>query len=177
MKKIIKQIGSFFSRPVVVNILVNGTLFVLIAGWLNREMETKFAKARIETENFINAKKDVYFEAISIINRRMADFDYPDVYKIDPSAIKKVRNKGTLPPSEYELNTCYQKLIMLAGDTTIPAMFYKMATTNPKIGDNYIPINDAMIFLNKVRKDLGASGEIKSQFPYIISFKGDPPAE
>ena len=121
MKKILKN-ETFW---IIISQIVVLTLF---AGYFNRNLDARFSKLKLQDEYFFNGKKEVYYEAIDIIDRNLADLEYDDIYKEHPELKNQKRNKGSIRPTELEINKCFHKLYLFAGDTTIPALFYDLMT-------------------------------------------------
>lgn len=136
---------------------------VIIGGglWLMQfYFENKYAPKRasqiLEKENFLNAKKEAYFEAIAIANKVMANSDWGSTdaltgNKIDPKFLHK--HQTDLSSFELEVNTVYSKLMTVAADTNILHTYFRIFVS--PTNEEHVPIAEVENFVKEVRKDLG----------------------
>lgn len=99
------------------------------------------AEDTLRRQNYLNSKRDAYFEATQILCRHMeaAEWNGPDV----PAD----RIVGDVKPTESEINGCLAKLALYSDDPQIAQEFMNcFLTVSPaSLG----------IFLNRLRMDLG----------------------
>jgi len=108
---------------ILVQIVVTGGVVVLSQTFI----QNYFAKEKLKNENFINSKKEAYFNAIEIAYREMAFTHYRDARNgkvISDSA--RLRERITRP-NEVELNLAYGKLFLFSDNKEIPKNFYSIA--------------------------------------------------
>src|SRR4051812_38369150 len=113
-----------FLLTLIVQFIFSGILLFLVQQFIDR----KFSSGKLERQNFINAKKELYFQAIEIAYREMAFTGY-----INPADNQPINNtfrriQGLNPPSEVELNLIYGKLFLFATNKAIPEAFFDLIT-------------------------------------------------
>jgi len=146
MKKIFTP--ELFGQIIVQFILIGLFLF-----WIQSKQAPLTAAETLKKENFLNAKRDTYFEAINILNRELAHTSFiVDGKLIDTTN----RNIGSSYPTDVEINSCFSKLCIYSDNPEIPLIYQKMfinVSTNR-------PILQMVTFINLVRSDLGYGGAI-----------------
>ncbi|HUM97950.1 MAG TPA: hypothetical protein PK275_08840 [Chitinophagaceae bacterium] len=151
MKKIFTQelIGQF-----ILNGILIGVVLFFLHGYYQKKWAPLTAAETLKKENFLNSKRDTYFQAIDILNRNLANSEFTiNGIASDTSN----RKRGGSYPTELEINSCFSKLCIYSDDEKIPLTFYKLFDTNDK---NLRPILEMSIFINLVRKDLGYGNAI-----------------
>ncbi|MCO6059827.1 hypothetical protein NG726_24595 [Pseudomonas sp. MOB-449] len=104
-----------------------GGLIAFLVPYLNRRGEHRAdlesmpvtASAVLRVENHLNAKRDAYYEAITVLTRFSASVTWsgPDV------PIDRVPESNR--PLESEVNSCVAKLSMFSDDSDIPLEYIK----------------------------------------------------
>lgn len=146
MKKIFS--AEFFGQLFLQVILIGILLFFLHNYYQNKWAPLTAAET-LKKENFLNSKRDTYFQAIDILNRNLANSEFTVNGIISDTANRK---RGGSYPTELEINSCFSKLCIYSDDENIPLTFYKLFDTNDK---NLRPILEMSTFINLLRKDLG----------------------
>lgn len=141
-------IGRFLLEVIAIGIIV-----FLIQGYFNNKWQPLTAAETLKRENFLNAKRDVYYEAINILNRNLANTDFTVNGKITDTTN---RNIGGTYPTDIEINNCFSKLCIYSDNPEIPLTYQKMFLMNSTVR----PVLEMVTFINLVRKDLGYGGAI-----------------
>ena len=146
MRKIFTS--EFFGQLFVQIILIGVILFFLHSYFQNKWIPITAAET-LKKENFLNAKRDTYFEAIDILNRHLANSGF-----IVNGIVSDTTNRqrGGVYPTELEINSCFSKLCIYSENKQIPLTFYKLLVPADK---KLKPILEMSTFINLVRKDLG----------------------
>lgn len=144
-----KIFTSEFIGQLIIQIALSGVILFFLHGYFQNKWLPITAAETLKKENFLNAKRDTYFEAIDILNRNLANSDFTINGVLQDTTNRK---RGGIYPTELEINSCFSKLCIYSDDKQIPITFYKLFDTNNK---NLKPILEMSIFINLVRKDLG----------------------
>ena len=115
MKKIFT--GEFGLR-IIIEVLLLGTVVFLIQEYYKNKWAPQTAAETLKNENFLNAKRDIYFDAISIANRYFEYLPWSGVEIPDSSA---GINHGQPKPTETEVNICFSKLCLYSNKAVIDA--------------------------------------------------------
>jgi len=156
-----------FIKQAIIQTILTG---IIVYG-VQQYFEYKFAAKRLERENFINAKRDAYFEAIQIADKYMANTDYDSVDARTGKAIAAIylhKHKTDLSSFEVEINTAYSKLMIFSADTNVLSSFYRIFVTPPT--EKHVPIIEMKNFIKAVREDLGNSEKLPDEYEinYIV---------
>lgn len=117
--------------------------------WVQYKQVPLTAAETLKRENFLNAKRDTYFEAITILNRDLAHTDFTVDGKL---ADTTNRNIGGTYPTDIEINSCFSKLCIYSDNPQIPLTYQKIFnTSDPTIK----PVLEMVTFINLVRQYLG----------------------
>lgn len=144
---------SEFLTNILSQVIIQVILLGVIVFFFQRYVENKWApltaEETLKRSNFLNSKKDTYFQAIDILNRALANSEFVENGKKSDSSH---RNRGGKYPTELEVNSCYSKLCIYSSDKEIPKIYRKLFITNDQ---QLKPILEMGIFINLLRKDLG----------------------
>lgn len=73
---------KFWTR-IIIDVIILGFISVGFGSWLNykygkklQELQPLTAEQILRKENYLNSKKDVFFESIGLINRRFASSEW-----------------------------------------------------------------------------------------------------
>ena len=162
----IKEIfTSKFIGQIIIQIILSGIVLFFLHSYFQNKWIPITAAETLKKENFLNAKRDIYFKAIDIVNRSLAnsDFTINDVLQDTTN-----RNRGGEYPTELEINSCFSKLCIYSDNSEIPMTFQKLFLTN---NEDLRPILEMVTFINLLREDLGY-GEaiidtIQDKYKYI----------
>ncbi|MCD8413689.1 hypothetical protein [Tenacibaculum finnmarkense] len=157
--------NSEFWVRIIIDVVLIGFVSVGFGSWLNykygkklKELEPQTAEQILRKENYLNSKRDVFFEVIELINRRFASSEWNGPQVPNNRTIENTR------PTEVEINSCYSKLNLYVDDKLIlekyPYLF--SGDSNPvEIGD----------FMSLLRTDLGYGKSMidSENYPYIFS--------
>ena len=147
MKKIFTP--EFFGQLILQFIILG-----LFMSFIQYKQAPLTAAETLKKENFLNAKRDTYFQSIDILNRVLANTDFTtDGVLADTSN----RKRGGTYPTELEINSCFSKLCIYSDDKNIPLTFYKIFDTNDK---SLKPILEMSKFINLTRKDMSYGNSI-----------------
>ncbi|MDP4236459.1 MAG: hypothetical protein Q8919_08440 [Bacteroidota bacterium] len=120
------------------------------------------AAETLKKENYLNAKRDTYIEALDLMYRKLStlQFHFGDVPSLKPYQ----RNTGSKPWTELEVNRCLSKLYVYSADPEIPAILESVFGSG-----NTHAISSLVDFIARIRRDLGDTGQIISheKFHYI----------
>lgn len=149
MNSILKHLGDFIkSKTFLQTILLGGIIFISQAYVTNKWTPITAAET-LKRENFLNAKRDTYFEAIQIANRILAHTEFT-LNGVASDTSNRIR--GTNYPTEYEYNNCFAKLCIYAENKNIPILFREMAINN---SNEKKPVLLMIEFIKLIREDLG----------------------
>lgn len=144
---------SEFTGRLIIESVALGIVVFLIQGYFNNKWQPITAAETLKRENFLNAKRDIYFEAINILNRNLAY----TLFTVDGKLVDTTnRNIGSTYPSDTEINSCFSKLCIYSDNPEIPLIYQKMFLS----GSSRRPILQMVTFINLVRQDLGYGNAI-----------------
>lgn len=146
MKKIFT---SEFIGQLIIQIALSGVVLFFLHGYFQNKWIPLTAAETLKKENFLNAKRDVYFEAIDILNRNLANSEFTINGMLQDTTN---RRRGGTYPTELEVNSCFSKLCIYSDNKQIPVVFQRLFDSNDK---NLKPILEMVTFINLVREDLG----------------------
>lgn len=138
-----------FWANAIIQVLFLGILIFAFHKYFEHKLEPLTAAETLKRQNFLNAKKEVYYEAIDLANREYAFMEFTD--SSGKIMTNYSRDRGTKKPTEYEVNTCFSKLCIYSDDRNILKLYKKLFLYDPK-GK---PIQVLEDFVNLLRKDLG----------------------
>ena len=133
----------------LVQTFITGILIFFIQSYFKYMLEPLTSAEKLKKENFLNSKRDVYFQAIELLNRNLANSEMSNRGTIPDTSN---RNRGGKYPTEIEINSCFSKLCIYSDDEKIPLTFLKVFDTDDI---KLKPILEMSSFINLLRKDLG----------------------
>jgi hypothetical protein len=145
MKKIFT---SEFIGKIILEVIAIGIVVFLIQGYFNNKWQPLTAAETLKRENFLNAKRDAYYEAINILNRNLAYTQFTVDGKLADTAN---RNIGGSYPSDIEINNCFSKLCIYSDNSQIPLTYQKLFLNDSTTR----PVLEMVTFIKLVRQDLG----------------------
>lgn len=162
-----------FVARVIIEVLLLGIVVFFIQKHFENKWAPLTAEETLRRENFLNAKRDTYFQAIDILNRAFANTDFIENGKLsDPSH----RNRGGQYPTELEVNSCFSKLCIYSSNKEILSTYRKLFNTNDK---QLKPVLEMGKFINLLRKDLGYESinvdPYQNEFQFIIIHRKEIP--
>ena len=105
---------------IIIDVVLIGFISVGFGSWLNfkygkklQELEPLTAEQILRKENYLNSKRDVFFELIGLVNRRFASSEWNG-----PQVLKN-RTVEHTKPSEVEINSCFSKLNLYVDNKVI----------------------------------------------------------
>lgn len=137
-----------FSIRVIIEVILLGIVVFFVQNHFQNKWQPLTAAETLKKENFLNAKRDVYFQAIELANRAVGN---SDLYEPGKNKIDRPRNIGSKYPTEIEVNSCFSKLCIYSDDKEIILLFKEI----------FLPINTTRPIavledlINLMRKDLG----------------------
>ena len=145
MKKIFTPefIGQFILQVIAVGIII-----FLVQGYFNNKWQPLTAAETLKKENFLNAKRDTYYQAIDILNRNLAHTSFTVGGKLVDTINSNI---GGSYPSDIEINTCFSKLCIYSDNPKIPLTYQKLFLNDTAMK----PVLEMVTFINLVRQDLG----------------------
>lgn len=94
--------------------------------WIQYKQVPLTASETLKRENFLNAKRDTYYEAINILNRDLAY----TVFTIEGKPIDTANsNIGGTYPTDIEINSCFSKLCIYSDNPQIPLTYQRLLNT------------------------------------------------
>lgn len=155
-----------FIAQLIINVLFLGVIIFAFQSFFVHKLKPLTASETLKRENFLNAKRDAYYEAIEIANREYAFIEFTD--RTGKSAIPYERSRGTKKPTEFEVNTCFSKLCIYSDNLEIPILYKKLFIKEP----DGRPIQIIEDFVNLLREDLGYGNGIitprTDEYQYIL---------
>jgi hypothetical protein len=139
---------NFFGR-ILIEVLLIGIVVFLIQGHFENKWEPLTAAEILKKENYLNAKRDVYFEAITILNRALLN---EPIWEKGRQPIDSLRNIGGKYPNDLEINSCFAKLCIFSDDQKIIKLYRSLFISQ---GPTAKPILDMRNLIIHIRKDLG----------------------
>ncbi len=124
------------------------------------ELKPLTAEAILMRGNFLNAKRDAYYEALDVVNKFLEAIPWsgPDIPEDRPQA-------GHVP-TEAAVNSCLAKLSMFCDDPEIPEKFLGCFQTASAVSLGH--------FVSSLRKDLGYGDLPGDPEDYKRFFARDP---
>lgn len=159
--------GKEFWTKVIIDVVLIGIVSVGFISWLNYKFNKKLkdyepltAEEILRKENFLNSKRDAFFETIQLLSKSFASTSWTG------DQIPKNRIPESSRPTEVEINSCFSKLCLYVDNKEILEKFPYLFTSNssPTTIGNYISL---------LREDLGYGESIidSTKFPYIFNSK------
>ena len=102
----------------------------------------------LKQQNYISSKKDTYFDAINLVTRELSGYDF---HATVDTTKNYARIKGTTLPTEFEINSCINKLYLFSNNQDIITSFKRIFTKG------YNPIDQNIILIKSIRIDLGGT--------------------
>ncbi|MBI5102236.1 MAG: hypothetical protein HZB33_10425 [Nitrospirae bacterium] len=160
--------NKIFTPKFIASILLQVVLLGGVVFFIQKYFENKWAPLTAEEtlrrENFLNAKRDTYFQAIDILNRALANSEFTENGK--PADLSH-RNRGGKYPTELEVNSCFSKLCIYSSNKEILKTYRKLFDTSDK---QLKPILEMGNFINLLRKDLGYENVIVDPYQNEYQF-------
>jgi len=157
--------GEFFIR-LIIEVLFLGILVAIAQKYIDSRLASQTAIDILTAQNKLNSKKEVYFEAISILNRYLSDKALYLPHRAPDTANRKTR--GTYP-TEIEINNCFAKLCIYSDNSEIPTLYRELLTDTGKYAR---PILKMEQVVNMMRDDLGNGvaiiDTVGDRYKYII---------
>lgn len=160
--------NEFWIR-ILIDVVLLGFISIGFGGWLNfkygkklKEFEPLTAEQILKKENYLNSKRDVFFELIQLINRSLASM----TLTWNGSQVPKSRVTENTRPTEVEINSCFSKLNLYVDNREILEKFPFLFSGNTS------PV-DIGNFISLLRKDLGYGDSIidSEKYPYVFNSK------
>ncbi|WP_340075330.1 hypothetical protein [Leptobacterium sp. I13] len=158
------MISEFWDR-VIIDVVLLGIVSVILGKWVNYKFEKKLkdhepltAEQVLRRENYLNSKREVFFEVIILISRNLASTKWSG-----PGAPEK-RIPYMDTPNEVEINSCYAKLNLYVDDNKILKKYPFFFSGKPT------PV-DIAEYIGLLRKDLGYGDSIitSNEYNYIFN--------
>jgi len=137
-----------FLIDVLLKFVILGLLLFFFQKRIEHNIKPLTAAEILKKENYLNAKKDAYYEAIEIVNRIYATSDWSGPIAKEMEGLG--RNAGTEYPSEIENNMVYNKLCLYADSKEVPNKFRDFFDPTKT---KHAPL--LCEFINILKKDLG----------------------
>ena len=140
--------------PAVKNVLFESVFIALLVfglqNYLQKLWAPDIAGATLKKQNYISAKKDVYFEAINIVTKELSGYDF----HMPKEPKNYVRNIGATLPSEFEINSCLNRLYIYSNNEEIISSFKNI------FRKGYNPIEQNINLIKNIRQDLGSNNSL-----------------
>jgi len=144
--------GDFLLKVIFLGIIVFG-----IQQYIGHKINPLTSSEILKKENFINSKKEVFYEAIQIINKKLAMGNWSG-----PDAAKYKTWKGA-SLTEKEVNDCLSKLYIFSNNKNIPINFAKLFGSKANVSPTVVGR-----FIKLLRKDLDyGDGEFSVEDEYF----------
>jgi hypothetical protein len=159
-----KKIFTPEMKKVLFESVLVALLVFLSQNFLLKLWAPSTAAETLKQENYINSKKETYYEAINLMTRSFAMITFDSV-KMKPNY---VRTRGATYPSEFELNSCLSKLYLYTDNKDIIDSYKKIVSF--KTGE----LVDTLIFyqvkfLSNIKNDLSGGKLTISNYEYIVT--------
>jgi hypothetical protein len=149
---------NIFTQEFASKLILEGVILgcIVFGGQLFFENKYKPITAAeiLKKENFLNAKRDIYAQAIDILNRSLANSSFIIGGKTSDTINQNI---GGSYPTDLEINSCFSKLCIYSDDPEIPLTYCKLFNIQ---NTTIRPILEMSNFINLVRQDLGYGGPI-----------------
>jgi hypothetical protein len=132
MLKAIKKLltSTDFWADAILKFLLLGVVLFAFQKYFEHRLKPLTAQETLKRQNFLNAKRDVYYEAIEIANREYAYIEFTNA---DGKVMTNYpRDRGTKKPTEFEVNSCFSKLCIYSDNPNIPRLYKKFFLHDPK---------------------------------------------
>ena len=150
---------KIFTSEFIAQIFLQFIILGLFMTCVQYKLAPLTAAEILKQQNYISSKKDIYFEAINLVTRELSGYDFhvlPDTTK------NYARIKGTTLPTEFEINSCLNKLYLFSNNETIINSFKK------NFAKGYNPIEQNIIMVKAIRLDLGGDGNsMLNDYQYV----------
>ena len=155
--------NEFWIR-IIIDVVLLGFISVGFGSWLNfrygkklKEYEPLTAEQILKKENYLNSKRDVFFELIGLLNRNLASTTW------DGPQVPKNRIAEDSKPTEVEINSCFSKLNLYVDDKEIleKYRYFFSGNSSPVDIGNYVSL---------LRKDLGYGESVIDSEKYLYIF-------
>lgn len=161
---------EFLVKTIFEVVILGGFVFVMKQYFENKYAPITAAET-LKRENFLNAKRDAYFQAIEIANKVLAnsDFDSIDAFTGKKMASKFLhKHQKDLSEFELDINSVYSKLMIFTSDTSVLSSYFRIFVTPPN--ERHNPIIEMKKFINAIRKDLGNNENLPDEYKmlYIV---------
>jgi hypothetical protein len=168
---------KIFTPEFIASILLQVILLGVVVFFIQKHFENKWAPLTAEETlrrtNFLNAKRDVYSQAIDILNRALANSEFIENGQLSSPLH---RNRGSKYPTELEVNSCFSKLCIYSSNKEILRTYRKLFDNKDK---QLKPILEMGKFVNLLREDLGYESikvdPYNNEFQFIVIHKKDVP--
>jgi hypothetical protein len=144
----------------LIQILFSGILLFFVQHYFENKWAPTTAAETLKKENQLNAKRDVYFQAIDLINRYLSYIDF-----VEPGKPLDTTNRlrGAAYPTEIEVNSCFTKLCIYSDNKQIPLSFRDIFVPP---SPNFRLINEMITLVALMRTDVGKDGALTSVEDY-----------
>lgn len=152
--------------PGVRNVIFESVFISLLVFFLQNYLQKLWAPDAaaevLKKQNYIAAKKDVYFEALNLVTRSYSSVNFNS--KVDSTHWARIR--GTVPPNEFEVNSCLNRLYIYSDNLEIPKYYKKIFSLNSQNQDSLIYYN--IMLVENIKKDLANNNiSILHDYEYI----------
>lgn len=163
IKSVVKS--SEFWLKLIIEALIIGVLIFSFQRTFDYIVKPLTAKEILKQQNLLNEKKEVYVEAIKLINRHIA---YLGLYAPDTKPVPVLdRNIGSKYPNENEVNSCFSKICIYSEDNQIPKLFNEIFDDKDPLTH---PMKEIEDFVNLLRLDLGYGKSKKNTDSYLYEY-------
>lgn len=146
-----------------VKIIVYGLFVYLIQAYFTNSWGPTTAAETLKKENYINAKRDTYYQALDIVNREISGFNF----NLNIDTVKYKRMKGATLPTEFEVNSCLAKLHIYSNNDEIINSYKKIFAFKGGLSDSVIHYQ--ITLLKNIKKDLSdVKSAAISNYEYIV---------
>ena len=134
---------------IIWDIIIFGTALFISQQLISNKIEAIFNINELKKGSQITEKIDIYYEALTIVNKYLASQEWKGEDNLPPL---KLRNTGTTQPTEMEINNCFSKLCLYTENKEILLLYLDFF--DKRRNDNPTTVKLAN-FTSLLRKDLG----------------------
>lgn len=99
-----------FIYQFIIQVIFSGLIIFYFQNYIQNISAPITAAEILKKENFLNSKRDTYFQALELLNRNLSNSEFITNGIVSDSTN---RIRGGNYPSELEVNSCFSKLCIL----------------------------------------------------------------
>lgn len=163
------QISKETKDRILWDVIIFGIAIFISQEFFSKKIDSYFKIEGFKKESQIKEKIDVYYEALTIVNKNLVSDEWHG--KENPPPLK-IRNTGASQPTEIEINNCFSKLCLYTDNKEILSLYLDFFD---KKRSNDPPTTKLAKFTSEIRKDLGYNNSFldpnKDEYKFIMMIR------